>query len=522
MDYLPYYLLVIFILLLILNYMSFLSKKTAIQLVNEMGIGYNLGNTYNCCIISEEDNIKNEQINNWGTILPTKKQINQIKKFGFKTIRFQVVYNNLISESEKIKSNWIKELKKIIDMIYNLNMYCILSIYHNDDFWNSEEVKAINKYINFWKEIANEFKYYDDYLIFESNHKLYFINITLLNVTQSFIDVIRDSGGLNTKRLLIIPELSTELEIYRVSDQFPNDPSNKTAISLSYYFPSTYGGEYIYDDNDDYYIILYEDDIVWYDYTGEMLVTTPLNDWGVESDDYYLIYEDLKNIKSMFMDKGIPVIIGEAGILTKNSNANLFSQFLYVLFSMSYEHDGIMACLWDNPETNEENKFYYNREKNKWTNEKIKKSIPKISRRNFIKTQDYYINTNIEIIIPEDNNFWISDIEFKQTKALTLYINARLYGKLGEEIEFGFYYYNSYYDWIFFEIKKPHAKKQYDGTTIFKIDLSSIDVNLILQGEIYKGYDLIIINNITVVFEGYFNTFDYTNLQKEVLKELNE
>ena len=75
MDYLPYHLLVLFILLLTLNYMSFISKKTAIQLVNEMGIGYNLGNTYNCCIISEEDNIRVEQINNWGTILPKKNKL---------------------------------------------------------------------------------------------------------------------------------------------------------------------------------------------------------------------------------------------------------------------------------------------------------------------------------------------------------------------------------------------------------------------------------------------------------------
>ena len=93
---------------------------------------------------------------------------------------------------------------------------------------------------------------------------------------------------------------------------------------------------------------------------------------------------------------------------------------------------------------------------------------------------------------------------------------------MGEEIEFGFSYCNNDYDWIFFEIKKQHAKKQYDGTTIFKIDLVNIDVNVLIQGEIYKGYDLITINNITVVFEGYFNIFDYNNLQKEVLKELNE
>ena len=350
-----------------------------------MGIGYNLGNTYNCCITSEEDNIKKEQINNWGTILPTKKQISQIKKYGFKTIRFQVIYNNLISESEKTKSNWIKELKKIIDWIYNLNMYCILSIYHNDDFWNSEEIKAIDKYINFWKEIANEFKNYDDHLIFESNHKLYFINITLLKVSQSFIDAIRNSVGLNKERLLIIPEMSTELEVYRVSDQFPNDPSNKTAASLRYYFPSLYGGEHIYDDDDNDYYIINEDDMVWYDYTGYMLVTTPLNDWGLGNNDYYYIYEDFNNFKNKFMDKGIPVIVGEAGILTNNSNANLFSQFLYVLFSMSYEYDGIMACLWDNPESSEGNKFYYNKETNKWTNEILKKKYQKFQEAILLK-----------------------------------------------------------------------------------------------------------------------------------------
>jgi len=83
---------------------------------------------------------------------------------------------------------------------------------------------------------------------------------------------------------------------------------------------------------------------------------------------------------------------------------------------------------------------------------------------------DYYIYTNIEIIIP-DNNHWTSEIEVKQTKVLALYINDRLYGKLGEDIEFGFAYYTSDLIWIEFEFEKQHSKKQYDGTTIFKIDL---------------------------------------------------
>jgi len=49
-----------------------------------------------------------------------------------------------------------------------------------------------------------------------------------------------------------------------------------------------------------------------------------------------------------------------------------------------------------------------------------------------------------------------------------------------------------------------------------------MDINYVLQGEIYKGNDLIIINNVTALFEGYFNIFDYNNLKKEVTKELNK
>jgi len=47
-------LIIILLISFIFNYLSLNSKKNAFQLVNEMGFGYNLGNTYNCCNIIEE------------------------------------------------------------------------------------------------------------------------------------------------------------------------------------------------------------------------------------------------------------------------------------------------------------------------------------------------------------------------------------------------------------------------------------------------------------------------------------
>ena len=117
-------LIIIVIISLILNYLSFNSKKTALQLVNDMGIGYNLGNTYNCCNIIEDKNSKDEEIELLGKILDTKKIIKEIRKNGFKTIRFQILYNNnYIYNNGTINFELIYKIKQLINLIKKLDMY---------------------------------------------------------------------------------------------------------------------------------------------------------------------------------------------------------------------------------------------------------------------------------------------------------------------------------------------------------------------------------------------------------------
>ena len=99
---------------LILNYLSFYSKKNAFQLVNDMGIGYNLGNTFNCCNTIEEEYSENKEIKVLGATLPTKNILKEIRKNGFKTIRFQVLYTNYIFNNDKINSEWIQKIKELI------------------------------------------------------------------------------------------------------------------------------------------------------------------------------------------------------------------------------------------------------------------------------------------------------------------------------------------------------------------------------------------------------------------------
>jgi endoglucanase len=217
-----------------------------------MGIGYNLGNTYNFSNSIREKDSENEEIKLLGTKLPTKNILKEIRKNGFKTIRFQALYTDDIFKNNKINSEWIYKIKELINLINKLNMYLILTIKHTREFWYSERRNSKNKYINFWTQIANEFINYDEHLIFESMYEIgYLTYLDRLDnyyedkvylLSQDFINIIRDSGGLNIQRLLVVPMISTDYELSLFNFDYteykiPKDPYNKLAISIYYYFP---------------------------------------------------------------------------------------------------------------------------------------------------------------------------------------------------------------------------------------------------------------------------------------------
>jgi len=497
-------LIVFLILSLIMNCLYFLFNKTAIEIVDDMGLGYNFGKTYNCCNSIEEENILYEQIKTWGTILPTKKMINRIKKYGFKTIRFQILYTNL---TDIVNSEWLIRIKEIVNWIINNGLYCILCVYHNKEVWISGGQNSKNNYINFWKQVANQFKNNDEHLVFETLIEFDFDTIDyLLNYTQDFIDTIRNSNGFNKKRLLIIPEMNTEIEIGSYYElNMPKDPYNKTAVSLHYYFPSE--------------TAIYEEitPISWCDKKGFIYEAIPTTKWGSDYD-YEDIVSKMEIWKSIFIDKGIPVIFGEVGIRTKyNNNIDSNREFLYTLFSLTKEINGIMACLWDISEKISENNNYYNRETDSWNDEVIKKFINKISKNKGEKSSNYYILINLEVISSR-LNFYYSNISNK--KLLKVIINARLYGILDIDFSLIISSLDKEGNWNDVFINKEDGKKEYDGTTTFKIDVSKEDFNDSVFVMILGDEQFIFINNVTFEYKDYFPYFDYHSYKNSVLKDI--
>ena len=337
---------IILLISLILDYLCSMRKENSFDIVRKMGIGYNLGNTFDSFSDFLDLETPDEQIELNGNIAPNQDMIKKLKKYGFKTIRFPVTWMHFIDDEGNIKLEWMARVKEVIDIIINEKLYCILNV-HNDGFyagWLIEGMEVIVKYTNLWRQIANEFKDYNEYLIFESMDQIFFFDYdnyifdytTLNNLNQAFVDTVRNTGGNNIDRLLLVAGANDDYQMTCTSDyRIPVDQSNKLAVSIHYFEPYNF----IYN--------TYYEPYIWTDSNGIEHTTGPTLKWG-NFRDYQQIIEDFELLKSYFLDKRIPIIINEVGVLTEEKKEiESIREYLYMLFSISSDYDGIMCCLWD-------------------------------------------------------------------------------------------------------------------------------------------------------------------------------
>ena len=487
---------------IIFTYLSEFSKMSAFQIVKNMGIGWNLGNTFESYDSLDRKITPNEQITLWGNPVPTKEMIISIKKYKFKTIRIPITWKHFINENNKVNSEWMSRIREVVDWVIKSDMYCIINIHHDGerDNWLSKGINAKNKFIDLWSQIADEFKDYDEHLIFESmNQVKYEINYlydykTLNELTQAFVNTIRNSGGKNSYRLLIIAGANKEIDLTCFSDfKLPIDPANKFAISLNYYLPSQFCIEP--DDNP----------WTWEDEYGTHEIT-PITTWGSEKD-YNDMVSNLETIKENFIDKGIPVIFTETGVLT---------EFLNAFFSFATNLDGTMACLWDTSNKNSGGMIYYEKVKGKWFDEKIGDNFKKIGKGKYIKPLEYlYLTNSLTVRQPNPDGYFT--ISIKRLKITKIIFNAKITTNNLWDFGFGISSSDKYGAWAGESVNGFMGVKQYDGTYTYVIDVRDKDYNNDIQIQKWWGNEFITINYLTVEFEGRHYAFDYKEYKKELL-----
>ena len=370
MNFLFIALIIVFGISLLITILSISIKTTAMDIVNNMGMGWNLANTFDCYSDYKEIKTPDEQITLWGNNVPTKELLIKLKKYGFKTILFPVTWFHFMDEVGNVNPEWMYRVKEVVDWIIKEEMYCILNIHYDGKkgFWLSKGISVKDRYINLWSQISNNFKNYNKYLIFESMNDIEYDNggydyLSLVTLTQAFIDTVRNSGGKNGERLLIISGANKNFELTCSKDyKMPIDPSNKFAISIHYYLPEEFTIE--------------NDDDPW---KG----VTPMTEWGTENS-YKEMFTYFQTMKEYYIDKGIPIVITETGVVTEQKKERKsIKDFLFFEFSMAMSSNGIMACLFDNSDRENGGMNYYDRKNDRWFDEGIGENFKKISKKNF-------------------------------------------------------------------------------------------------------------------------------------------
>lgn len=323
---------------------------TTMELVADMGLGINLGNTFEAggSWVSERTVTKYET--SWGSPVITEEIIKGYKEGGFGVVRVPANWSNLMSDDYTFNPDYVARIKQIIEWIIDNDMYAILNIHHEG--WISdmptEREKTINRYTAFWTQISDEFKDYGDYLMFESmNEEGVWDSVwnkyagnegkeeayEMLNtLNQTFVDIVRNSGGNNGERHLLIAGYGTGVDT--TCDplfKLPQDPVNRCAVSVHYYTPSV--------------LAILDKDADW----GKART-----DWGTEAD-YTELAANMDMLKTAFIDKGIPVIVGEYACCGDNKTIEVRRAYTVDVCRAIYER-GMCPVLWDTPG------FYFDRE----------------------------------------------------------------------------------------------------------------------------------------------------------------
>lgn len=320
---------------------------TTMELVNEMGFGINLGNTFEACGDWINGETPDDFQQAWGSPIITKEIIQTYADAGFGVLRIPVAWSNMMTDdgTYTIAPEYIERVKEVVDWTLDSGMYAIINI-HWDNGWvnafpeNKEE--SMKRFTTMWTQISKAFEDYPDTLMFESqNEELGWESIwnpwsgnddqkkesyALCNeINQAFVDTIRSGGGLNPQRHLLISGYNTGID--RSCDELfkmPDDPAGRMAISVHYYTPST--------------LCILDKDASW----GKAQT-----EWGSKRD-LNELEVNMKMLKETFIDNGIPVIVGEYGCFGDNKEREVKENWMLTVSKAMYD---IGACpvLWDTP-----------------------------------------------------------------------------------------------------------------------------------------------------------------------------
>lgn len=318
---------------------------TSAQVVESMRVCWNLGNSLDACrsdldldgrvdMLPAHGMDYDETL--YGNPQVSRELFKALTDSGVNAVRIPVTWRSHTDEFGDIDAEWLNRVQQVVDQAYNCGLYVIINVQHDGaadkrmGAWlrgaqDVASIAAVVRYRTIWQQIAERFENYNERLIFESMNEVAFDKLSedrafsLYNrLSQEFVNVIRQSGGNNPQRHIVIAGYGADVD-QTLDSRFvmPNDPASRSIVSVHYHTPRAF------------------------------CVTGGAQEWGspeeqIEMDGL------LSRLSERFSAEGVPVIISEYGVADEADEDSM------VFFCESLAHSckelGMAAFLWDGGE----------------------------------------------------------------------------------------------------------------------------------------------------------------------------
>lgn len=279
--------------------------SNATQLSKKIKLGVNIGNTmeaYGCTPAAETC---------WGNPTVSAAYIKLMKDSGIDAVRIPVSWDQYADQKTgKISDTWLARVKQVVQHAVDNGLYVVVNI-HWDGGWleknfAADKKEAVNaKQRAYWEQIATQLRDFDEHVMFASANEPDAVSAEEIAVLESyhqtFVDAVRSTGGKNAYRVLILQAPQTNIDKAATEwNNMPSDTANGRQMAEVHFYP--------------YNFTIMDKDETWgkmtYYWGKNFHSTTDLErnaTWGEE--DY--VDAEFAKMKAKFVDRGIPVIIGE-------------------------------------------------------------------------------------------------------------------------------------------------------------------------------------------------------------------
>ena len=329
-----------------------LPDNNAISLSRKLGYGWNLGNQMDAMV----GGVSGETY--WGNEKCTQATFDNLKSKGFSTVRIPVTWMGHIGDAPEyaVETAWLDRVAEIAGYAKKAGLNAIVNVHHDDSpesGWLCVHKAASDadykkdmmaRYKALWEQVARKFAEEGEWLIFEGYNELqdggwgFGGNLTdggkqyavINEIAQTFVTTVRAAGGKNADRYLSILGYSANPSLTASNLVLPTDSAaDRLIVSVHLYDPSGYA-------------------------LGQNSAYT---EWGHTGADGKKdpnhseknVIDTFRMLKDKYLDKNIPVYIGECGDVNRDDErAKSFQRYWFEFVFKAAREYGLCPIVWDN------------------------------------------------------------------------------------------------------------------------------------------------------------------------------